>query len=375
MTVAAMGQRPPHVPELGFFTLGEDLVNNPEAIVIPAVDIAKPVEIVARHTEISSNGARGRSGPTKTEVSAAQEVKSTNSQATKAETKPVKTTGSKSKDATEEDKKNAGATVDSQSQEDSVDYGDQWTWSERDQDYIRIDENGKTLHYTSFQKPPDPDATSPPSPTKPGSPAGSRQNSTGPEAATKHKWEQPLDLRFQVVTKPKRFFAVGRIFKVPWFEPLGSTDPSPNDPFPSATPPNLEYSTKCPDFHGEKPLAKYRWFVVVRRRLHHSLCFSITTYAGANKSATNKTCRGRDVDFVVLHNSNVVPAKPYEEENITRKPIGVIIEDQETYISPVARLDCGRMYTVEDHLRVMKVGRVHPGSLAALEEYFKDSVS
>lgn len=78
---------------------------------------------------------------------------------------------------------------------------------------------------------------------------------------------------------------------------------------------------------------------------------------------------------MVLHNSNVVPAKPYEEENITRKPIGVIIEDQETYISPVARLDCGRMYTVEDHLRVMKVGRVHPGSLAALEDYFKDSVS
>lgn len=121
-------------------------MNNPEAIVIPAVDIAKPVEIVARHTEISSNGAKGRSGPTKTEVSAAQEVKSTNSQATKAETKPVKTTGSKSKDATEEDKKNAGATVDSQSQEDGVDYGDQWTWSEKDQDYIRTDESETSPH-------------------------------------------------------------------------------------------------------------------------------------------------------------------------------------------------------------------------------------
>ena len=44
--------------------------------------------------------------------------------------------------------------------------------------------------------------------------------------------------------------------------------------------------------------------------------------------------------------------------------MAVIIEDGEQYISPFARLDCGRIYTVEDNLKVMKIGRVHPDFLA-----------
>lgn len=80
------------------------------------------------------------------------------------------------------------------------------------------------------------------------------------------------------------------------------------------------------------------------------------------------------MDYVVLHKSSVPPARPYPEEKITREPVAVIIEDEEQYISPIARLDCGRIYTVEDNLKVMKVGRVHPASLPALEQYYKDSV-
>ena len=74
----------------------------------------------------------------------------------------------------------------------------------------------------------------------------------------------------------------------------------------------------------------------------------------------------------MLHSSSVEPPPPREDEGITRPPIAVIIEDGEQYISPLARLDISRVYTVEDSLRVMKVGRVHPEHLDRLEECFQE---
>jgi hypothetical protein len=171
---------------------------------------------------------------------------------------------------------------------------------------------------------------------------------------------------FSVIAKPKRFFSIGRIFKAVWFEPGPATaEPTTDDP--------EEWSSRCPGFHGEKPLARFRWFVVVRRRLHHSLCFSVTTFSRGKSGGSGGA--GRSRPYAVLHNSNVKPPRPYDEEEITRDPIAVIIEDDELYISPIARLDCGRIYTVEDNLRVSKVGRVHPDSLSALEECYKECVA
>lgn len=160
---------------------------------------------------------------------------------------------------------------------------------------------------------------------------------------------------FQVVAKPKRFFAVGRIFKAVWSEPDGA---------------GAAGSRSHP---GAAPVGRTRWFIVVRRRQqHHSLCFRITTFNG---DGGDRTDRGRPADYAVLHSSAVAPARPYEEEGITRDPIGVIIENGEQYISPVARLDCGRVYTVQDSLGVMKIGRVHPTWLPLLDEYYRESVS
>jgi hypothetical protein len=76
----------------------------------------------------------------------------------------------------------------------------------------------------------------------------------------------------------------------------------------------------------------------------------------------------------VLFRANVPPEPPFDDEDITREPIAIIIEDAEYYISPIARLDCGRIYTVEDNLKVAKVGRVHPNSLPSLEQYYRDIV-
>lgn len=167
-----------------------------------------------------------------------------------------------------------------------------------------------------------------------------------------------------MIDKPKRFFSVGRIFKTAWFEPGGQDAVSRRA--------DLDYTKECLAFHGEKPYARFRWFIVVRKRLHHSLCFSITSSSVKGQTPTS---RGRPRDFVVLYSASVVePPVPFPEEGIVRKPIAVIIEDGEQFISPFARLDCGRIYTVEDNLKVMKIGRVQPDSLPDLEAYFKESV-
>ncbi|KAK3312604.1 hypothetical protein B0H66DRAFT_595156 [Apodospora peruviana] len=133
-----------------------------------------------------------------------------------------------------------------------------------------------------------------------------------------------------------------------------------------------DWTDDCPAYREVKPIVKFRWFIVVRKRLRHSLCFNITTI-GPN--GVRKVDRGQAMDFVVLHNANIEPSEPFEEESIMRLPITVIIEASEESISPWARLDCGRIYTVENNLRVLKLGQVHPDSLLRLEEYFTANVS
>lgn len=175
-------------------------------------------------------------------------------------------------------------------------------------------------------------------------------------------YETPLDNRFFVVERPKRFFCIGRIFKTVWFEPGNQH---------STADPDVDWPAACPPFHDQKPFAKFRWFVVVRKRLHHSLCFAITTFGG--RGAT-KASRGRPRDFVVLYPHSIEPPEPWPEEGIERDPLGVIIEEGQQYLSPSARIDCGRIYTVEDNLKVMKIGRIHPTSVPLLEQYFQESV-
>ncbi|KAK4248700.1 hypothetical protein C7999DRAFT_30813 [Corynascus novoguineensis] len=218
-------------------------------------------------------------------------------------------------------------------------YGKQWKWSNDVKDYVPEDdaEGCDTELYTVYQLKGIP--LEPPNQDPPGD-------------------------EYQVVGKPKRFFQPGRVFAAEWFEPATAD-------ILEQQPPPKGLVTKYEGIHGGKPVAKYRWFVVVRRRLHHSLCFRVATYGGKGAS---KLARGRAADFVVLYRANIEPAAPYPDEEISRPPIAIIIETPGQYISPIARLDCGRIYTVEDNLKVAKIGRVHPSHLSSLDDYYKESV-
>ncbi|KAL2269366.1 hypothetical protein VTJ83DRAFT_1550 [Remersonia thermophila] len=267
-------------------------------------------------------------------------------------------------------------------------YGDPWAWDEDEQDYVRVGPDGLKQLYTEYQRAGFAAATSsallPLS--HPGTSTATDHNHLGggsngipksPPASPgrSHAWNQPLSDEFQIVGKPKRFFTPGRIFKTVWFEPCPPTKTAPT-PGAQAQPRPSAWTSQCPAFHGTQPLACFRWFVVVRRRLHYSLCFRITTAAASVADAAYNKTNGIDrvSDYVVLHNANVEPARPSPAENITREPLAVIIEDARQFIAPIARLDCGRVYTVEDRLPVAKIGRVHKDDLDKLCEYYKDSV-
>ncbi|KAK3489082.1 uncharacterized protein B0T23DRAFT_406344 [Neurospora hispaniola] len=166
------------------------------------------------------------------------------------------------------------------------------------------------------------------------------------------------------IDKPRRFFTKGRIFKTVWFEPFGDYSASLR-----ARPAELACPESCPNYNKEKPYEHFRWFVVIRKQLHHSLCFAIVN-GGAKSMAKN---RARGEHLAVLYSTSVPPAEPDKEEGIMFGPLAVILEEGKQNISPLARLDCSRVFTVEDDLKVMKIGRVHPDFHGKLDEYYYEA--
>ena len=51
-------------------------------------------------------------------------------------------------------------------------------------------------------------------------------------------------------------------------------------------------------------------------------------------------------------------------------PLAMIVKEKKHVISPFARVDCSRVFTVEDDLKVMKIGRVHPDFHEKMDEYY-----
>ena len=83
--------------------------------------------------------------------------------------------------------------------------------------------------------------------------------------------------------------------------------------------------------------------------------------------------RAKGEHLAVLYSTSVPPPEPEAEEGIKFGPLAVIMEEGNQNISPLARLDCSRVFTVEDDLRVMKIGRVHPDFHQKLDEYYLEA--
>ncbi|KAH7312915.1 hypothetical protein BKA65DRAFT_148873 [Rhexocercosporidium sp. MPI-PUGE-AT-0058] len=180
-------------------------------------------------------------------------------------------------------------------------------------------------------------------------------------ASAVHERQQPadgFDSRFAAVDKPSRFFNVGRVFKTLWVEPAGTTSRDTSHP---------AYNTVG---YGQFSHAKVRMFVVIRKRRHSCLCLAIHSYGGQGTAKQNV----RSQDHAVVHSFGDPEPRPLPDEYITIRGFAVKLEEPGETISPMSRLDFGKIYTVEHNLKILRVGRILPGQLPALEEAFIDAL-
>lgn len=138
---------------------------------------------------------------------------------------------------------------------------------------------------------------------------------------------------------------------VPWAEPRGGAGTSAD------TLSNMGYQ-------------KIRRFVVVRPKGTHCLCLPINTYSGqgTSKKGVNKK------DHAALVPMGCEPSFAPGEAPLQKEPLYLIVEDPEVDANALARINFGKVYTVEYNLMVRKVGRIHPQSLPILEQYFVEVV-
>ena len=99
-------------------------------------------------------------------------------------------------------------------------------------------------------------------------------------------------------------------------------------------------------------------------------CLPLNTY---NRKGTGKDGIRPD-DYAAVH---PVGGKPSvgPEENMSKEPFPIKVEDPRETIHPKSRLNFGRVYTVEHNIKVLKVGRIPDEHLARLDRYFVERIA
>lgn len=115
---------------------------------------------------------------------------------------------------------------------------------------------------------------------------------------------------------------------------------------------------------GERIFAKIRWFVVVKESGGSCMCLSIHTYGGRGVTKPGISAR---------HHAPLV-AKGQKEllldgEEGLLPALHVILENNST-IDPVARINFGKIYTVEQNVKVCSVGRIAPEDIQMLRNHW-----
>ena len=161
---------------------------------------------------------------------------------------------------------------------------------------------------------------------------------------------------YQVIGFPSRFFKKGRVFKALWTEPAGDVT-------------NTEDAFVIPSRYGENAFTKIRHFVVAREKQGCCLCLMLNTYHRQGASKDGIKAENYAAVYPLGGEPEVGP-----NENMTKEPFPIKVEEAGESIDPTSRIDFGRVYTVEHNLKVLKVGRIPNDFLPRLEEYFVNSI-
>lgn len=164
--------------------------------------------------------------------------------------------------------------------------------------------------------------------------------------------------------QPRKFFMVGKVFRVLWSEPAGESNTLVTA---------LEPGTSVGRF-GEPVYSKVRRFVVIRAGDNYCGALSIVTYGrrGVAKPGTNKSEHG-----IIYTGKNapepLVDEAPQRGERPMRPDAIRINTDNPTdKLDVMSRIDYGKVYTIQHNIKVQPYGEVHPRSLNALLHQFRN---
>ncbi|KUJ17188.1 uncharacterized protein LY89DRAFT_685117 [Mollisia scopiformis] len=175
--------------------------------------------------------------------------------------------------------------------------------------------------------------------------------------------ESPLlDARYIQIDerKNKRFWKVGRVFKMVWTEPAR----------PNAGLNNGQYESV---WLGETVFSEIRLFVVVGEGYGNVICSPIHTYSG---QATLKPNLPDRQQHAIIYTSARPPEERWQydtngnvvREELTKDPIRVVrdLDDEESDLGDLARINYAKIYTIEKYVRVLNIGKVHANSMESL---------
>lgn len=160
---------------------------------------------------------------------------------------------------------------------------------------------------------------------------------------------------FGKIERPKKFFTRGRIFKAVWIETAGPT--------------TRDFENTTTVRYGQTAYTDIRRFVVIRKKEDCCICAPIHTFGGrgGGKRSTRRQ------DYALVFDTGKV--ETWDRERLSKKEIPIIAERDDFNISyPQARIQFGKLYTVEFFTLVQQLGYVHKEALDTLEELFLESI-
>ncbi|KAG9236820.1 hypothetical protein BJ875DRAFT_204432 [Amylocarpus encephaloides] len=144
----------------------------------------------------------------------------------------------------------------------------------------------------------------------------------------------------------RRSFKLGKIFKVFWSEPSGTT--------------NRSVASEVGGAKGEKEFhAKVRRFLVVRQWEGHCIGLALHTYGG--QGTKKPGVRPKDHAVVYENTPSIAPGEELDLPCIRFVPNG-----PRDRLDPMTRLNYAKIYTVECNVKVCFIGAVHKESVLDL---------
>jgi hypothetical protein len=162
--------------------------------------------------------------------------------------------------------------------------------------------------------------------------------------------------------RSKKFFSVGRVFKVLWAEPAGA---------------NATVITRntVENVLGERVHAKVRWFVVIREGSNYCCALPIATYGGRGVAKPGVVKSEHGIIYTGRNAPNPSKAELVTLPNEARmrsEPIRVDPDTPLDKLDPMSRINYAAVSTVQHNIKVKSMGNVNRNSIRSLQQHFQN---